>query len=230
MSEETKDMPKVSSDMEAPKAHNYIEKLVAELCPDGVEYVEISELFDTKNGYTPSKSIPSYWQDGEIPWFRMEDIRVNGRVLSDSLKHVHKSAVKNGKIFPQNSIIFATSATIGEHALIKVPFLCNQRFTALSVKNKYLNKVNIKFLFYYGFILDEWCKSNTTQSSFASVDMKGFKKFKFPLPPLEIQNAIVEILDKFTKLEAELAARRAQYEYYRNSLFENLNGGGGLKF
>lgn len=230
MSEETKDMPKVSSDMEAPKALNYIEKLVAELCPDGVEYVEISELFDTKNGYTPSKSIPSYWQDGEIPWFRMEDIRVNGRVLSDSLKHVHKSAVKNGKIFPQNSIIFATSATIGEHALIKVPFLCNQRFTALSVKNKYLNKVNIKFLFYYGFILDEWCKSNTTQSSFASVDMKGFKKFKFPLPPLEIQNAIVEILDKFTKLEAELeaelAARRAQYEYYRNSLFENLNRGG----
>lgn len=230
MSEETKDMPKVSSDMEAPKALNYIEKLVAELCPDGVEYVEISELFDTKNGYTPSKSIPSYWQNGEIPWFRMEDIRVNGRVLSDSLKHVHKSAVKNGKIFPQNSIIFATSATIGEHALIKVPFLCNQRFTALSVKNKYLNKVNIKFLFYYGFILDEWCKSNTTQSSFASVDMKGFKKFKFPLPPLEIQNAIVEILDKFTKLEAELeaelAARRAQYEYYRNSLFENLSGGG----
>ena len=223
-------MPKVSSDMEAPKALNYIEKLVAELCPDGVEYVEISELFDTKNGYTPSKSIPSYWQNGEIPWFRMEDIRVNGRVLSDSLKHVHKSAVKNGKIFPQNSIIFATSATIGEHALIKVPFLCNQRFTALSVKNKYLNKVNIKFLFYYGFILDEWCKSNTTQSSFASVDMKGFKKFKFPLPPLEIQNAIVEILDKFTKLEAELeaelAARRAQYEYYRNSLFENLSGGG----
>ena len=107
MSEETKDMPKVSSDMEAPKALNYIEKLVAELCPDGVEYVEISELFDTKNGYTPSKSIPSYWQNGEIPWFRMEDIRVNGRVLSDSLKHVHKSAVKNGKIFPQNSIIFA---------------------------------------------------------------------------------------------------------------------------
>ena len=231
MSENTKDMPKISSGMEAPKALNYIEKLVAELCPDGVEYVEISELFDTKNGYTPSKSIPSYWQDGEIPWFRMEDIRVNGRVLNDSLKHVHKSAVKNGKIFPQNSIIFATSATIGEHALIKVPFLCNQRFTALSVKNKYLNKVNIKFLFYYGFILDEWCKSNTTQSSFASVDMKGFKKFKFPLPPLEIQNAIVEILDKFTKLEAELeaelAARRAQYEYYRNSLFENLSGGGG---
>lgn len=56
--------------------------------------------------------------------------------------------------------------------------------------------------------------------------MKGFKSFTFPIPSLEVQNAIVDILDKFTKLEAELAARRAQYEYYRNSLFENLNGGG----
>lgn len=89
--------------------------------------------------------------------------------------------------------------------------------------------MSVKFLFYYGFILDEWCKNNTIKSIFASVDMKGFKSFTFPIPSLEVQNAIVDILDKFTKLEAELAARRAQYEYYRNSLFENLNGGG-LKF
>ncbi|MBX7491545.1 hypothetical protein [Helicobacter turcicus] len=39
-----------------------------------------------------------------------------------------------------------------------------------------------------------------------------------PLPPLEVQNAIVEILDKFTELEKELVARRKQYEYYRNKL------------
>ena len=60
--------------------------------------------------------------------------------------------------------------------------------------------------------------------------ISNYSKFLIPLPPVEVQNAIVEILDKFTKLEAELeaelAARRAQYEYYRNSLFENLSGGG----
>lgn len=60
------------------------------------------------------------------------------------------------------------------------------------------------------------------QSSFASVDMKKFAKFKFPVPPLEVQREIVHILDYFTlltaELTAELTARQKQYEYYRDKL------------
>ena len=52
-------------------------------------------------------------------------------------------------------------------------------------------------------------------------------EFEVPVPPLEIQEAIVEILDKFTnletELEAELEARTLQYKYYRDSLFEALD-------
>ena len=47
---------------------------------------------------------------------------------------------------------------------------------------------------------------------------KDVAKFKCPIPPLEVQCEIVRILDQFTTLEAELEARRAQYEYYRNQL------------
>lgn len=206
---------------------NYIDRLVAELCPDGVEYRPIEELFTTRNGYTPSKSNSSYWENGTVPWFRMEDIRENGGILSESLQSVHESALKKGGMFPADSIIVATSATIGEHALINVDFLCNQRFTVLILKDEFKNLLSPKFLYYYSFVLDRWCLSNTTQSSFASVDMKRFKKFEFPVPPLEIQEAIVEILDKFTnleaELEAELEARTLQYEYYRDSLFEALD-------
>ena len=206
---------------------NYIDRLVAELCPDGVEYRPIEELFTTRNGYTPSKSNSSYWENGTVPWFRMEDIRENGGILSESLQSVHESALKKGGMFPAGSIIVATSATIGEHALINVDFLCNQRFTVLILKDEFKNLLSPKYIYYYSFILDRWCLSNTTQSSFASVDMKRFKKFEFPVPPLEIQEAIVEILDKFTnleaELEAELEARTLQYEYYRDSLFEALD-------
>ena len=201
------------------KVTNYIDRLVAELCPEGVEYRPIEELFTTRNGYTPSKSNSSYWENGTVPWFRMEDIRENGGILSESLQSVHESALKKGGMFPAGSIIVATSATIGEHALINVDFLCNQRFTVLILKDEFKNLLSPKFIYYYSFILDRWCLSNTTQSSFASVDMKRFKKFEFPVPPMEIQEAIVEILDKFTNLEA----RTLQYEYYRDSLFEALD-------
>ena len=201
---------------------NYIDRLVAELCPDGVDFYPIEELFTTRNGYTPSKSNSSYWENGTVPWFRMEDIRENGGVLSEAMQSVHESALKKGGMFPTGSIIVATSATIGEHALINVDFLCNQRFTVLTPKEEFKSLLLPKFLYYYSFVLDRWCLSNTTQSSFASVDMKRFKKFEFPVPPMEIQEAIVEILDKFTnleaELEAELEARTLQYEYYRDQL------------
>ena len=202
---------------------SHIDKLIADLCPNGIEFIKIEDLFDLKNGYTPSKSNSSFWENGTVPWFRMEDIRTNGRVLSHSLQQISESGVKGGKLFPPNSLLVATSATIGEHALITVPHLSNQRFTSLSVKHKWTDQVDIKFLYHYAFILDKWCRANTTTSSFASVDMTGFKNFPIPIPPLEVQREIVRVLDKFTQLEAELEAeleaRRRQYEYYRARLF-----------
>ncbi|HOF86373.1 MAG TPA: restriction endonuclease subunit S [Treponemataceae bacterium] len=205
-----------------PDKPNKIDRLIEKLCPDGVEYKELGEMFNFKNGYTPSKSKKDYWQDGTIPWFRMEDIRLNGSILSKATQQVNVSAIKGGKVFPANSILVATSATIGEHALITVPHLSNQRFVSLSLNIKYQDLFNIKFLYYYFYILDDWCIKNVTKSSFASVDMSGFRKFPIPLPPLPVQEEIVKILDTFTELEAELEAelesRKKQYEYYRDEL------------
>jgi type I restriction enzyme S subunit len=199
-----------------------IDELIAELCPTGVEFLEIQEIFTIKGGYTPAKTDRSAWTDGTVPWFRMDDIRENGGILSDSLQHVNEIAVKGGRLFPANSILIATSATIGEHALITVPHLSNQRFTSLALKPEFLDRLNMKFVYYYCFVLDEWCRNNTTTSSFASVDMAGFKRFKFPLPPLPIQHEIVSILGKMEELQAQLEAeveRRArQYAHYREAL------------
>lgn len=205
---------------------SYLEKLM-----DGVEveWLPLSKVFNLRNGYTPSKTKKEFWANGDIPWFRMDDIRENGRILGSSLQKISSCAVKGGKLFPENSILISTSATIGEHALITVPHLANQRFTCLALKESYADCFDIKFLFYYCFSLAEWCRKNTTMSSFASVDMDGFKKFLIPRPcpdnpekSLALQSEIVRILDKFTALTAELTAelnmRKKQYNYYRDQL------------
>ena len=201
-----------------------LEELIEKLCPDGVEYKTLTELFDTRNGYTPSKSKEEYWTNGTVPWFRMEDIRENGSILSKAIQYVSESAIK-GSLFPANSIIVATSATIGQHALIRVPSLANQRFTYLVLKEEFKEQLDIMFIYYCCFKLDEYCKECLNQGNFTSVDMKKFLKFKFPVPPLEVQREIVRILDNFTflsaELAAELAARQKQYEYYKEYLFEN---------
>ncbi len=201
-----------------------IERLLQTLVPKGVEFKTLEEIFEIKNGYTPSKNNPEFWEKGTIPWFRMEDIRENGRILKDSIQHITPKALKGKKLFPKNSIIISTTATIGEHALLIVDSLANQRFTFLSKKANCDIALDMKFFFYQCFLLGEWCKKNTNVSGFASVDMTAFKKYKFPIPPLEIQQEIVKILDAFTELNTELntelKARKKQYEYYQNMLLD----------
>lgn len=188
----------------------------------GVEMKTIKDVFDTRNGYTPSTSNELFWNDGIIPWFKMEDIRDNGRILSDSYLHITPQAIKGKGLFKANSIILATSATIGEHALILVDFLCNQRFTNFFLKKNYVQSVDMKYVYYYMFIIDEWCKQHVNQGGFASVDMTGLYNLNIPLPPLQKQQRIVSILDTFEasiqNLEAQLKQREKQYEYYRNKL------------
>lgn len=211
-----------------------LQDLIKELCPDGVEFMRMDEVFEMRNGYTPSKANDKYWDNGTIPWFRMEDIRQNGRILSDSIQHITKEAVKGGRLFPANSFIIATTATIGEHALVIADSLANQRFTNLTIRKSLVEQILVKYLFYYLFVVGEWCKNNTNISGFASVDMSKFKKLEIPIPPLEVQNEIVRILDTFTshaaELQAELQARKEQYEYYRNKLLTFDKNDEGVKW
>ena len=203
----------------------WLADMLHELCPDGVEYRKLAEIFNTKNGYTPSKVNKDYWNNGTVPWFRMEDIRENGTILNHAIQNVSETAIK-GSLFPADSIIVATSATIGQHALIKVPSIANQRFTYLMVKEDFKEQFDVKFLYYYCFKLDEYCKECLNQGNFAAVDMKKFAKFEFSIPPLSVQQRIVDILDRFdalcndisSGLPAEIALRRKQYEYYRDKL------------
>lgn len=186
------------------------------------DFVKIKDLFDTKNGYTPSTKNPDFWTDKGIPWVKMEDIRENGTVLSDSAKHITMSAVKGSKLFNANSIILTTSATIGVHALVTVPHLSNQRFTNIYPKKEYENKIDMKYAYYYFFKIDRWCKEHVTLGNFAGVNMSDFYDYDFPVPPLSTQRSIVSTLDAFeqyiSKLERLITLREKQYAYYREKL------------
>lgn len=185
-------------------------------------FVKIKDLFDTKNGYTPSTKNPDYWTDKGIPWVKMEDIRENGTVLSDSAKHITMSAVMGSKLFNANSIILATSATIGVHALVTVPHLSNQRFTNIYPKKEYQKKIDMKYAYYYFFKIDRWCKEHVTLGKFAGVNMSDFYDYVFPIPSISTQRSIVSTLDSFeqyiSKLERLITLREKQYAYYREKL------------
>lgn len=217
-------------------------ELMNRFCPDGVPYYRLDQVFDILQGYSPSMDKKEYWEGGTVPFFRMENLKGDGckLVATDTDMFCTMDSIR-GKPFPGGSLIMATCATIGVHALVCEDFLANQQFSVLKPavfepkiagsRLKIANEpLDMDFANYYAFELDKWCKDHINEGTFAQVNMVGFRAFPWPVPPLQVQREIVAILDKFDSycnsmtagLAGELEMRRKQYRYWRNRLFQDL--------
>ena len=174
------------------------------LIPDAWEAIPLGELCEIRNGYTPSKSVESFWNGGVIPWFRMEDIRQNGRILSDSIQHITSDAVK-GELFSAYSIILSTTATIGEHALLIADSLANQQFTNLKIRESLKNKTDIFFFYWYCYKIGEWCRGNVNDGGLLAVNISDLLLLPIPLPPINEQRRIAEVLSNIDQLITSLS-------------------------
>lgn len=184
---------------------NYIDRLAAELCPEGVEYRPLGELL----GYEqPTKYL------------------VSSKDYDDSYPTPVLTA---GKTF----ILGYTNETEGIYPASKEePVIIFDDFTTafkwvefpFKAKSSAMKMLTLKSgnnsLFKYVYYAMQCIVYNS--SDHARQWISKYSNIEVPVPPLEIQEAIVEILDKFTNLEAELEARTLQYEYYRGSLFGAL--------
>lgn len=141
--------------------------------------------------------------------------------------------LKRFEVLP-GDLIMSCSGTMGKIAIIPVNApkgVINQALLKLSVKNE----IGSKYLkYYFEDTITQQMNDDARGGAIknvASVDV--LKKIKIPIPPIEEQNRIVEVLDKFDSLvndisiglPAEILARRKQYEYYRGKLlsFNPLN-------
>ena len=209
------------------KQYEYYRNRILSFENEDIEWRSIGEVFDVRNGYTPSKKNPEYWDNGTVPWFRMEDIRTNGRVLRDAIQHVHISGIKKSGLIEKDSIMIATTATIGEHAIVKTDYMSNQQLTNLTIKKEYKERILPDFAFFYCFIIDDKCESVANYSGgIPIVDQTKFKMLPFPVPTIEKQRGIIVQLrkmdtfcnDNTNGIPGEIAVRQRQYEYYRDKL------------
>lgn len=164
------------------------------------ESYPVRHFFDFRNGYTPSKANNSFWTNGTIPWFRMEDIRKSGRFLDKAIQYITPSALNNGGTFEAGSYILAIcTASIGEHAMLIADSLANQRFANLKIRKSLSDRTDAMFIFYYLYVLGQYCKDTANTTTFQYADMTQVKNFLVPLPSLDEQHEIVKYLEYNTK-------------------------------
>lgn len=194
-----------------------IEKMIQELCPNGVEYKKLKNV--CIDFIVPMRDRPKIF-DGDIPWCRIED--KEGQYFNKSLSGLGVSGkiIKemNLKIFPVGTVICSCSASIGAYAINTQPLITNQTFIGLVCGKNLYNR----YLLYFMDTQTKTLLQLATTGTIPYISRKKFEELIIPVPPLEVQNEIVRIMDNFTglikELTKELTARKKQYEYYRNKL------------
>lgn len=152
------------------------------------------------SGGTPARVVPSYWNKGEIPWLKTQELRDNRIYYAE--EKITKEGLENSsaKIFPKGTVVMAMyGATVGKLGILEVESTTNQACCAMIVDR---NKSNPKFLFYA--LLNYRHKLINLASGAAQQNLNQdiIKEFQLPSPSKNEQSSISKILsDLDSKIE-----------------------------
>ena len=187
-----------------------LQDLIKELCPDGVEFRKLGEVCEIKRGVRVVKN--DLINDGKYPVFQNSLI---------PLGYYDKNN------YPANITFVISAGAAGEIGYTEEPIWAADDCLAIISPNNIINK----FIYYCLISNKLFFVSKVRRASVPRLSRTVVDNFEIPIPPLEVQNEIVRILDTFTsqieELQAELQARKEQYEYYRNKLLTFAKIGGG---
>ena len=203
----------------------YREKLLSEeeLIKLGATTENLGDITSITSGGTPSTKEPAYWVEGNIPWIKSESCK--NKLIDEIKHHITEMGLQNSNaklLSPNTTLMAMVGATIFKTAFLPFEATTNQNIAAIKSKNEL--SITDKFIFYYLTNMYDFFISKL--SGYNMVNLSQIKNIKILLPPLEEQQRIVSILDKFEALTNSiteglpLAIEQSQkrYEYYRELL------------
>ena len=200
----------------------YLERL---LVGEAVEWKTLGEVCDYIRGITYNKSAETTEVDG---WkvLRANNITLETRKLNfNEVKHVKKTIrVRENQMLHKGDILICAGSGSKEHigktAYIEsdIDYTFGGFMGVLRLKEE--KTISSRYLFHYigSGAFTKYLGATLKSSTINNLNNGIISPFTIPIPSLRVQARIVEILDKFTQLEAELEARKKQYAYYRDQL------------
>ncbi|QBB70133.1 hypothetical protein ELE36_07000 [Pseudolysobacter antarcticus] len=190
----------------------------------GWSIATIMDVARSSGGGTPSKSEPSYWDQGNIPWVSPKDMK--SFFVTSSEDSITDKALVRLTLVPRDSVLIVVRSGILSRTLPvsinKIPVTINQDMRAFVPKQgidaRYLAW---QFISKEREILDSCAKDGTTV---ASIEGPALASFPMAIAPLAEQTRIVEKLEELlSDLDAgvaELKAAQRKLVQYRQSLLK----------
>ena len=198
----------------------------------GVAVLELNEvIFSLNTGLNPRQFFRLNTNDATNYYITIRDIRNGNIVPTDKTDRINDAALalcNNRSNLEVGDVLFSGTGTIGETAVItKCPYNWNIKEGVYSIKpnQSIILPKFLRYLLTTDKIKQEYMKK-VAGGTVKSIPMGELKKMKIPVPSIETQTKIVDVLDRFdalcndltSGLPAEIEARKKQYEYYRDKL------------
>ncbi|NHB30273.1 restriction endonuclease subunit S [Helicobacter pylori] len=190
------------------------------MLPSNWQRVRLGDIAEIIGGGTPSTQITSFW-NGSINWFTPTEIGITKYVYK-SQRTITPLGLKNSsaKLLPIGTILLTSRASIGDCAILKVVATTNQGFQSLIP----LEKINNEFLYYLILTLKNKLLKLASGSTFLEVSPNKIKNLLIPLPPLNEQIAIANVLSDVDRYLYSLRALILKKESVKKALsFELLS-------
>ena len=163
------------------------------ICRVRVKYVKLEEICTIVSGGTPSRSKPNYWNNGNIPWIKIKDMK--SKYIDSAEEFITEEGLNNSstKMLKSDTILYSIFATLGEVGILKIDACTNQAIAGLSLKED--SNILKEYLYYY--LKSKKKDVNNLGRGVAqnNINLSLLRKFKIPVMPLRQQEKIVEVLD-----------------------------------
>lgn len=206
---------------------NRVEQLIQELCPNGVVHKALGEIGTFIRGGTFQRK--DLLESGK-PGIHYGQIHtVYSISTSKTVSFLNSATYEKARKAQPGSLVIATTSEDDEAVGKAAAWLGDTPVAVSGDAVIFEHDQDPKFVSYW-FNTEEFHRQKLrylTGTKVRRISPSNLAKMVFPVPPIEVQREIVRILDLFTELEAELEARRKQYEYYRDQLLTFPEEGGG---
>lgn len=205
---------------------NKLDKILEELCPNGVEYKKLSEIATITRGGNFQKK--DYEKCGISCIHYGQIYTYYNLFVYETINFISEEKAKNQKMASTNDIIMAVTSENIDDVCKCIAWLGEGQIAVSGHTAIIHHTQNPKYLVYWFHtaMFHRQKRKLAHGTKVIEVTPDKLTNIIIPVPPLEVQNEIVRILDSFTELTtgltiqltAEIATRRKQYEYYREKV------------
>lgn len=172
-------------------------------------------------GGTPRRNVKEYWENGDIPWLKISDLK--SRFISNSEEKITKLGLDNSsaRIFPKGTVLFSIFASLGATGILDFESATNQAIAGIIPDTKI---VDTKYLYYCLISEKNKIVSKKSHSTQDNINLSILKNHEIKLPSIETQKNIVQRIEKAEKLRELRKESDTLTDKYLNSVFLKMFG------